>query len=562
VLGAALAGFVAYGLWRGRGNRTLEGYLLAGRAMPWPVVALSVMATQASAITFLSTPGQGYADGLRFIQFYFGLPLAMVVLCVTAIPIYKRLGVFTAYEYLERRFDGKTRTLAAGLFLLQRGLAAGLTIYAPALVLSVLLGWDLRGTCALLGALAVAYTTWGGSRAVGHSHVLQFAIILATMGLAFACVVASFPPGVGWGDAVHLAGRLGRLEAVTTAFDPKDRYNLWAGLVGGFFLQLSYFGTDQSQVGRYLSGQSVAQSRLGLIVNGLAKIPMQVFILFLGVMVFVFHLFAPHPASFDPLTRARLARGTDAPAYHAIEDRHARAVLERRAHAEAWVRARAARDPAAAAAAERGLVASQAETQAARAEVSALARARNPRGPASDTNYVFLSFVLAVLPPGIVGLVFAAVFAASMNSSSAELNALTSTTVVDVYRRLPGRGSPDERRDLRVSRIACVAWAAFAVAFAEWAARLGSLIEAVNILGSLFYGTILGIFLVAFYLPRVGGTAVFVAALAAEALVLACFRLTPLGFLWYNVVGALAVVIVSALLAALSPRFTHPPVRG
>ena len=280
------------------------------------------MATQASAVTFLSTPGQGYVDGLRFVQFYFGLPLAMVVLCVTAVPAYQRIRVFTAYEYLEQRFDGKTRSLAAGLFLLQRGLAAGITLYAPALVLSVLLGWDVRWTCALLGALAVAYTFSGGGKAVGHAHTLQFLIILAAMALAFALVMRALPAGVGFADALMLAGRSGRLNAVQLHFDPNDRYNLWSGLIGGFFLQLSYFGTDQSQVGRYLSGQSIRESRLGLLFNGLFKIPMQFGILLLGVMVFVFHLFAPSPVFFNPLERDRMANGPLGREWGAIEQRH------------------------------------------------------------------------------------------------------------------------------------------------------------------------------------------------------------------------------------------------
>jgi SSS family transporter len=556
VLFGALAFFVIYGLWRGRGTRDLTGYLLAGRAMPWHMVALSVMATQASAITFLATPGQGYADGLRFIQFYFGLPLAMIVLCLTAIPIYQRLRVFTAYEYLERRFDGKTRTLAAALFLIQRGLAAGLTIYAPALVLSVVLGWDLRWTCVLLGGLVVIYTTAGGSRAVSHTHFLQFLIIMGTMALAFVWIVGSLPEGVGLLDGVRVAGHLGKLNAVTTAFDPNDRYNLWAGLIGGLFLQLSYFGTDQSQVGRYLTGQSVTQSRLGLIFNGLAKVPMQIFILGLGVMVFVFHLFSAHPVHFNPLQAARLQGGAQATEYRRIEGRFDQARARRQDEARSWLAARRRDDPAAAARAEEGLRQAQRQVEEARAEVASLIRARDPRGQTSDTNYIFLSFVLATLPSGVIGLVFAAMFAASMNSTSAELNALTSTTVVDVYKRLPLGAQASARRDLLVSRLACVGWTAFAVAFAEYAAQLGSLIEAVNILGSLFYGTILGIFLVAFFLPRVGGTAVFVAALIAEAGVVACFKLTHLGFLWYNVVGALGVVMLGLLLSLFQPRRT------
>ncbi len=554
VLFAALAGFVAYGVWRGRGERDLTDFLLAGRGMRWYMVALSVMATQASAITFLSTPGQGYVDGMRFVQFYFGLPLAMVVLCVTAIPIYHRLRVFTAYEYLERRFDGKTRSLAAALFLIQRGLAAGLTIYAPALVLSVILGWDVRWTCVLLGGLVVIYTASGGSKAVSHTHVLQFLIIMSTMLVAFVLIVLSLPQGVSPGDAAWVAGRSGKLNALQLRFDPDDRYNLWSGLIGGFFLQLSYFGTDQSQVGRYLTGRSVGQSRLGLLFNGLAKVPMQMFILGLGVLVFVFYQFAPPPLFFNPVVLERLRSGPAASEVAALESRHGEALVAREQHVRLLLAARRAGDEGAVAAADTGLGRARAALAGVREETVALIREHDPASQTSDTNYVFLSFVLGHLPVGLIGLVFAAVFAASMNSTSAELNALTSTTVVDVYRRVAGPAA-DPGRDVRVSRIVTVAWAAFAVGFAEYAARLGSLIEAVNILGSLFYGTILGIFLTAFYLRRVGGTAVFVAALAAEAVVVACFALTKISFLWYNLIGcALVMAIALALQPALGRK--------
>jgi SSS family transporter len=553
VLFGALGAFVLYGLWRGRGNRDLEGYMVAGRSLPWYAVALSVMATQASAITFLATPGQGYADGMRFVQFYAGLPLAMVVLCVTAIPLYQRLRVLTAYEFLERRFDGKTRSLAAALFLTQRGLAAGLTLYAPALVLSVVLGWDLRWTCALLGGLVVLYTAWGGSRAVSHAHVLQFVIIMGTMALAFGLVLAALPAGTGLLDAAAIAGRLGRMNTLDLTFDPDNRYTLWSGLIGGFFLQLSYFGTDQSQVGRYLGGRSVRESRLGLLFNGLAKVPMQFFILLLGVMVFVFYQFTPPPVFFNPLETARLASGPHAAEYRAIEAGHRAAFEVRRDRVEAMAAALRTGDAAAARAAERAAEAAQAEMGALRGRTMELVRASNAGAQTSDTNYVFLTFVLATLPAGMIGLVFAAVFAASMNSTSSELNALTSTSVVDVVKRLPW-GPKDPRHDLVVSRAATVFWAAFAVGFADYAARLGSLIEAVNILGSLFYGTLLGIFLSAFYLRRVSGTAVFVAALVAEAGVVACFALTKISFLWYNLIGAALVMGIALLLSAVWPR--------
>ena len=557
VLFTALTFFVGYGVWKGRGERDLTDFLLAGRGMRWSTVALSVMATQASAITFLSTPGQGYVDGLRFVQFYFGLPLAMVVLCVTAVPIYHRLKVFTAYEYLERRFDAKTRSLAAGLFLLQRGLAAGLTIYAPALVLSVILGWDVGWTCVLLGGLVVIYTASGGSKAVSHTHVLQFLIIMSTMVAAFALIVLSLPPGITLGDAAFVAAQGGKLNALQLKFDPNDRYNLWSGLIGGFFLQLSYFGTDQSQVGRYLTGRSVAQSRLGLIFNGLVKVPMQLFILALGVMVFVFYQFAPPPLFFNPAATARLREGPASASYAALEERHQDALDARGHHVRLLLAARHSGDTAAQAVAGEGLAAAQKALGETRAETVALIQAEDRGAQTSDTNYVFLTFVLRHLPVGLIGLVFAAVFAASMNSTSAELNALTSTTVVDVYMRLPG-ASADPRREVWISRLVTVGWAAFAVGFAGFASRLGSLIEAVNILGSLFYGTILGIFLTAFSLRWVGGTAVFVGALVAEAAVIACFKLTGISFLWYNLIGCVVVMVVAMAIQPFMPRRATP----
>lgn len=562
VLFATLGFFVAYGVWRGRGTRTLDGYLLANRSLPWPVVALSVMATQASAVTFLSTPGQGYADGLRFVQFYFGLPLAMVVLCALAIPAYRRMKVFTAYEYLQHRFDPKTRTLAASLFLLQRGLAAGITIYAPALILSVVLGWDVRWVCVMLGGFVVIYTTYGGSRSVSHAHVLQFLIILGTMVLAFALILAALPRGVGLFDAAAIAGRLGRLRAVEFAFDPNDRYNLWSGLIGGFFLQLSYFGADQSQVGRYLGGQSITQSRLGLLWNGLLKIPMQFCILFLGVMVFVFYQFAPAPLFFNPVVSDRVAKSAHGESWRDLERRQTALVAERKVHAEAFVEARHAGDRAAvetAGAALEGTVKRLAEV---RGETVKLVKKAEPASPTSDVNYVFLSFVLHTLPAGIVGLVLAAIFAASMNSTSSELNALAATSVVDVYGRMSrfAVADPSEaaRRKVRASRIATVAWTAFAVAFAGYAGHLGSLIEAVNILGSLFYGTLLGIFLTGFTLRRVSGTAVFIAAVAAEVVVVACFQFTAISFLWYNLIGCAVVMGVALLLSPWWPRREVP----
>ena len=563
VLGASLVGIVLYGVWKGRGNRDLGGYLLADRTMRWHTITLSIMATQASAITFLSTPGQGFADGMRFVQFYFGLPLAMIVLSATAVPIYRRLRIYTAYEYLEGRFDTKTRSLAALLFLVQRGLAAGLTIYAPSLILSVLLGWNIHLTCLALGAFVVIYTASGGAKAVNHTQVVQMLIIFGGIGTAFVLILTSLPPDVSFLDAVRVAGVMGRLNAVDYSFDLQNRYNIWSGLIGGFFLALSYFGTDQSQVGRYLTGRSVTQSRLGLLMNGIVKVPMQFSILFLGAMVFVFYVFTSPPVFFNPVDVKKVEAGAHGDAFRAEENRYRAATEVRSDRARAYIAARRTDDRAMVAAAERALTDAQTEAEAIRAEAVALIRKDNPASQGSDTNYVFLNFVMHHIPAGVIGLVLAAIFAASMSSTSAELNALSSTTSVDIYRRfLERRGgiAPEvvARREVLVSKVATVFWGAFAIAFAEFASRLGSLIEAVNILGSLFYGTILGIFLTAFYLKRVGGTAVFVAALIAEAAVVACFLFTTISFLWYNVVGCLCVVAFSLAMSVRPTMGARP----
>ncbi len=545
VLGSALLLMVAYGVWRGGRSRDTRGFLLAGREMRWGTVALSIMATQASAITFLSTPGQAYADGMRFVQFYLGLPIAMIVLSITAVPLYYRLKVYTAYEYLEGRFDLKTRALTAFLFLIQRGLAAGLTIFAPALILSVILGWDLRVTILVIGGLVVVYTTSGGTRAVSRTQVLQAAIIVAGMGAAFFVLVTSLPSGVTVLDAVRVAGKAGKLNAIDLSVSLTDRYTLWSGLIGGAFLALSYFGTDQSQVQRYLSGQSVTQSRLGLLFNGVAKVPMQFGILFLGAMVFAFYQFEAPPIFFDPVQTAKVRASSEAARFARLEQSYREAMSVREQQALRLVRTM--RGGSGRGEAEKAFAQAGARAEEVRREAIAVMRAGgDPGADPSDTNYVFLSFVVKYLPAGLLGLVLAAVFAASMSASSAELNALASTTVVDVYRRLMKPGA-SERHYVLVSRLATVLRGAFAITFAERASRLGSLVEAVNILGSLFYGTILGIFLAGFYVRRVSGTAVFAAAIAAELLVLACFKFTKVSFLWYNVVGCLAVVGLALL---------------
>ncbi len=550
VVAISLAAIVLWGTWRTRRQADVGSYFLAGRGMPWWLVAVSIMATQASAITFLSTPGQAYSDGMRFVQFYFGLPIAMVILSTTAVPIFHRLRVFTAYEYLETRFDAKTRTLAATFFLVQRGLAAGLTIYAPAIVLSVLMGWSIHATTLLLGGLVVVYTAVGGAEAVGKTQFLQMLVILTGMGLAFDATVRLLPEGVSLLDAVAVAGVSGRMRVVDFSVDFESRYTLWSGLFGGLFLALSYFGTDQSQVQRYLTGRSITQSRLALLFNGILKVPMQFAILFLGVMVFAFYQFAPPPLFFDPVAAESLASGPRAGEWQAVSLEHDAAFEAKRARVGEFLEARLAGDAAGLARATESLRVEQARFDTVRARAAELVREEGS-GDGSDVNYVFLRFVLEHLPIGIVGLVLAAIFAASMSSTAAELNALASTSVVDVYRRWIRPGAA-EASLVRTSRLFTLGWGIVAIAFAQVANRLGTLVEAVNVLGSLFYGTVLGVFLVAFFLPRVRGTAVFAAALVAEACVLSLFfGESGVSYLWFNAVGCGIVVALSLALTSV-----------
>jgi Na+/proline symporter len=549
VLALAITAVVVYGVWKGRANRDMEGYLVSDRSMPWYGVALSVMATQASAITFLSTPGQGFADGMRFVQIYLGLPIAMVILSITAVPLYHRLKVYTAYEFLESRFDLKTRCLAAFLFLTQRGLAAGLTIFAPSLILSTILGWSLFWTNLALGSFVVIYTAAGGSRAVDWTHVHQMIVIFCGLFVAFGMVIWLLPDGVSFVDATRVAGTAGRLNAIDYSFDIKSRYNFWSGLLGGLFLSLSYFGTDQSQVQRYLSGRSVTESRLGLLFNGMLKIPMQFVILFTGVMVFVFYLFTPPPIFFNAPTLARVARSEHAPELQALEARYGAAFARQRDAATAYV---AALDAAATQrdAAKAALRAAADDVRAVRAEAKGLVARAAPGAETKDTDYVFLSFVLGYVPSGLVGLLIAVILCAAMSSISAELTALGSTTTIDFYRRIRGTGDSGAR-DLVMSKLFTVFWGLVAVGFAAFASLLDNLIEAVNILGSIFYGTVLGLFVVAFFVAWVTATPVLIAALVAQVLVIVLFFTTGLGFLWYNVIGCATVVGVAIVLEAV-----------
>ena len=539
VLAGSLACIVAFGLRRARGGQGVHDYLLAGKTMPWWVIGMSIMATQASAITFIGTTGQGYVDGIRFVQFYFGLPIAMVVIAAVAVPFFHRSGVYTAYEYLEQRFDVKTRTLASAIFLIQRGLGVGLALYAPAVVLSILVGWPEWTTILAMGALVVAYTAIGGIKAVMWIDVQQMSVMFLGIGAAFAAAVLALPSDVSFSDALLLAGAAGKLRAVDTGFDWQNRYNLWSGLIGGAFLALAYFGCDQSQVQRYLTGKSIVHMRLSLLLNAMVKVPLQFIILLTGAMVFSFFIFTEPPLLFDNVARDRLEDSAHAD-YAALNDRYGSSFRQRREAARSLL---TAETPAARAAyldAEQKLL-------SIRGEGMRLAEDRTGK-TYNDTNYIFLTFVLGYLPAGLVGLIMAAVFAAAMSSISSELNALAAVTVMDHYRRYLRRNASDAHY-AAVSRIATVFWGLYAMVFAGFGGRLGSLIEAVNMVGSLFYGSLLGGFALAFMPWRVSGHGAFAGMLAGLAAVAWASRSTGISFLWYNLVGSIACVLTGLLVS-------------
>jgi Na+/proline symporter len=555
VLVTSLVSIIAYGLYRSRGSNTVDRYLLAGRTMPWYAMALSIMATQASAITFLSTTGQSYIDGMRFVQFYFGLPIAMVLICAIVVPIFHHAKIYTAYEYLEKRFDGKTRALASAIFLAQRGLSAGLTIYAPAIVLSVILGWPERATTLIMGITVVTYTVLGGIKAVTWSDVQQMCVIFLGLIASLITVIVLLPHSISFGDAVFLAGAAGRLNAVTTHFSWQDNYNIWSGLLGGTFLFLSYFGCDQSQVQRYLTGKSVTESRLSLLFNAVAKIPMQFFILFIGAMVFVFYLFVQPPLLFD---QAQLARIQSHPEFPQVEKSFEASSSRRREAALALAAARRTRDAAAESREKDAYRAAQSDMNASHARAEELVELSGGEKGFRDTNYIFLTFVTRYLPVGLVGLVIAVIFAATMSASSGEINSLATVTLVDIYRRHIRKNATDHHYVL-ASRVATLFWGAYAVMFAGWGKKLGSLIVAVNIVGSLFYGSLLGCFVLAFAFPRVKGTATFIGMLAGEAAIFFAFLFTNISWLWYNPIGCVVVVATALAITYLRPQTEASP---
>lgn len=524
ILCITLAGIIVYGVYKSRTTKNLEGYFLSNRSLPWYLVLLSIMGTQASAITFLTGPGQAYSDGMRFVQYYFGLPLAMIVISIFFVPVFNRLKVYTAYEFLENRFDLKTRTLTSFLFLLSRGLSTGISIFAPAIVLSSLMGWNIYYTNLVMGGLLIIYTMSGGAKAVAHTQKLQMIIVFVALFIVGYLAVKLLPGAVGFTDALKKSGEMGKLNIITTGFTDKgfnwqDKYNIWSGLIGGFFLALSYFGTDHSQVGRYLTAKDVKESRRGLLMNGLVKVPMQFFILLLGILIFSFYQYTKAPIYFDQ-AKVSIAKGTIyKDSLLALESRYdaALAVHDNKTSGQL------------------------------RAQYKTVLQKALPGQDTNDNNYIFLRFVMDYLPQGLIGLIIAIIFLASWGSIAAALNSLAAVSVVDFHKKFFVK-QESEQQDYYISQWYTFGWGVFCIIIAMFAQNIGnSLIEAVNILGSLFYGVILGIFLVALGIRFIKGHAVFYAAVVSELLVILIYQQDIVSFLWLNAIGAILVVLLACL---------------
>jgi Na+/proline symporter len=547
VLLAFTSFIILYGIWKTRKTRGMDGYLTGGHSAKWWTVGLSVMATQASAITFLSTPGQAFDDGMRFVQFYFGLPIAMVIICIVFIPRYVNMKVLTVYEFLEKRFDLKTRLLAAFLFLIQRGLGAAITIFAPAIIFSSILGWNLSLTIFIIGVAVTFYTAVGGTKAVSASHQLQMTVMIGGIIVAFIITLNGLPEHIHFLDALRIAGAHDKLNIVDFNIDWDNRYTFWSGITGGTFLALAYFGTDQSQAQRYISGQNIRESRMGLLFNAVFKIPMQFFILLTGLMVFVFYQFQPSPLFFNSHVEKDMMTSDAAPSYNALQEHWNSLHMERQALYQPLLNETStALDPA-------PLKTSVDTEKKLREEAKTLIGHTLPEVETNDRDYVFIRFILDYLPHGIIGLLITAILAAGMSSTASELNALGATTSVDFYKRLI-RPEASDGHYTTMARLFTIGWGVLAIVFANLGSLFENLIQFVNIVGSLFYGTLLGIFLSAFFLRSMKSTAVFIAALLAEILVLICFWSTDIGFLWYNVIGCAAVMLIGTIISGLLPR--------
>lgn len=550
VLIATLIAVISYGVYKSTHEKNLDSYFKSNNSMSWFLILLSIMGTQASAITFLSAPGQAYTDGMRFVQYYFGLPLAMVVLCITFVPIFHKLKVYTAYEYLEQRFDLRTRALTSSLFLISRGLSTGISIYAPSIILSSLLGWNIYITNIVMGGMLIIYTMTGGAKAVAYTQMQQLFIVFIGMFLAGYMVVHLLPDNVGFTDALQVAGKMGKLNIIETKIDItdshwwKDKYNIWSGLIGGFFLALSYFGTDQSQVGRYLTAKSIKESRMGLLMNGLVKVPMQFLILLIGALVFSFYLFYNSPVFFNQKQLEKVENSPYKNELVALQTQQDSLNKRSQQQAASLVEAIHNNNEEQTENSKLALRETESSKKETRKQAIALIKQADKTADVNDTNYIFLYFVVHHLPKGLIGLLIAVIFLAAWGSIAAALNSLASSTVIDLYKRM---WAPD-RTDLhyyKASKWITLFWGLFCIATAMFASQLGSLIEAVNILGSLFYGTMLGIFVVAFYLKSVGSKAVFYAAILAEAGVITVYVADIVSFLWLNVIGCLLVVLIA-----------------
>jgi len=561
VLAFTLTTIISYGLYKSRTSKNLEGYFLSNRSMPWYLVLLSIMGTQASAITFISAPGQAFTDGMRFVQYYFGLPIAMVVLCITFVPLFSKLKVFTAYEYLEQRFDIKTRTFTAFLFLLSRGLSTGISIYAPSIILSSLLGWDIFTTNIVMGGLLIVYTVSGGAKAVAYTQQLQLIIIFTAMFVAGYMVVHLLPDGIGFSDALKISGANGKMNIITTGFtekgfDWKDKYNIVSGIIGGFFLALSYFGTDQSQVGRYLTAKDNTESRVGLLMNGLVKVPMQFLILLLGVLLFSFYQFKEQPIFFNSAQEQKLLMSEKKDSALLLQEKYQTINTQKQTVFKNYKSNETE--------AEQTLQVLNKSSDSLKKVYKGLFKTGNIKGDDNDTNYIFLRFVVDYLPKGLVGLLIAIIFLAAWGSIAAALNSLASCTMIDFHKRFSKSTTEkntfeQDIKEYRWSKIYTLLWGIFCIVVAQLVVGMGSLIEAVNVLGSLFYGVILGIFLVGFYMKKIKSNAVFIAAIIGEVITIVLFILDKngtigLGFLWLNVVGALLVVCLSYIVQAFTPK--------
>ena len=539
ILIVTLSFIVLYGVWKNNSHKDIKEYLKGGNEARWWTVGLSVMATQASAITFLSTPGQAFHDGMGFVQFYFGLPFAMLIICLFFIPVYHRLKVYTAYEFLEERFDLRVRTFTALLFLIQRGLAAGITIYAPAIILSVVLGWNLKILVFLVGILVITYTMIGGTKAVNVTQKQQMFIIFLGMFLAFGFIINRFPEGIGFSEALTLAGNAGKLNVLDFSFDLNSRYTFWSGITGGLFLALSYFGTDQSQVQRYLSGKSLKESQMGLIMNGILKIPMQFFILLVGVMVFIFYQFEYSPINFNPKAIIAVQNSTQSQAFKSLENEN---IITQEQLKNALLKTKFQNSETLKQEIKRLTKIEKEQREIAKKMILQADSSQET----NDKDYVFISFILNYLPTGLIGLLLAVIFSAAMSSTASELNALAATTTVDLYQRNIKDRSP--KHYVNASKSFTLIWGIIAILFASVGNLFENLIQLVNIIGSIFYGTILGIFLIAIFIKSIMGKAVFWAAVISEGFIVYLFYQDAVSFLWLNVIGSISTVLLGFML--------------